>query len=146
MSTNPTYIVTPLAEQNTVLIETKVPKSPFHDESHPVILQALTPESLPLMQTFLSGLSLESSWTSRESQMTAFVKEGVLPDGCTELTLYHAAHNDRPGPSEWYSLFAGEEPLLEIGVLNETLAHQIFDALLEGSLSLRMDPELVYYP
>lgn len=146
MSTNPTYIVTPLAGvAHAVRIETTVPTSPYCDESHPVVLQAATPEALPLMQTFLSGLSRNTSWTSRESRGTAHIKEGVMPDGVTDVALSHAMNSRRPGPKEWHSILTGDEDLLlELCVVNETLAHQIFDALLDGSLLLRYaDPDPV---
>jgi len=139
MSTNPTYTVTPLADaQHAVRIETMVPQSPFYDESHPVILQACAPEALPLMQAFLSGLSLNTSWMGRESRGTAYIKDGTLPDGHTELSLNHATNSRRPAPTAWYCILSGgEDELLEMSMLNETLAHQIFDALAAGTLQLR---------
>lgn len=139
MSTNPQYTVTPLAgAQPAVRIETKVPESPFYDESHPVILQSNSPEALPLMQAFLSGLSLNTSWMGRESRGTAFIKEGTLPDGRTELSLNHATNSRRPAPTAWYCILSGgEDELLEMSMLNETLAHQVFDALAAGTLQLR---------
>lgn len=141
MSTNPVYVVTPLDDaQHAVRIETTVPRSPFHDESYPVILQATTPEALPLMQVFLSGLSLNSSWTSRESRGTAYLKGGALSDGRTHLELHHATSMVRV-PEQWYCILSGETDykLLEINVHGELLAHQIFDALLAGTLQLRFE-------
>lgn len=146
MSTNPVYVVTPLADtQHAVRIETTVPPSPFCDESHPVSLHATAPEALPLMQAFLSGLSLNASWMGRESRGTAFIKEGTLPDGRTELSLNHATNSRRPAPTAWYCILSGnEDELLELSMLNETLAHQIFDALAAGTLQLRhADPHPV---
>lgn len=141
MSFNPVYTVTPLAgAQPAVRIEPTVPDSPFYDESHPVILQACTPEALPLMQAFLSGLSMNTSWMGRESRGTAFIKEGKLPDGRTELSLNHATNSRRPAPTAWYCILSGgEDELLEMSMLNETLAHQIYDALAAGTLQLRSD-------
>jgi hypothetical protein len=140
MSFNPVYTVTPLAgAQPAVRIETTVPDSPFCDESQPVVLQADAPEALPLMQAFLSGLSNGTSWMRRESRGTAFIKEGTRPDG-TELSLNHATNRRRPAPTAWYCILTGgEDELLELSVLNETLAHQIYDALAAGTLQLRSD-------
>jgi hypothetical protein len=145
MSHNPIYTVTPLADvPHAVRIETMVPHSPFYDESHPVILQSTVPETLPLLQAFLSGLSLNTSWMGRESRGTAYIKDGVLPDGRTELALSHAMNSRRPSPTEWYCILSGDEDeLLELSMVNETLAHQIFDALVAGTLQLRstnLDP------
>lgn len=139
MSTNPIYTVTPLADvPHAVRIETKVPPSPYHDESHPVILQSTAPETLPLMQAFLSGLSLNTSWMGRESRGTAYINDGKLPDGRTEVELHHAMNSRRPGPAEWYCILSGNEDLLlEMSMVDETLAHQVFDALIAGTLQLR---------
>lgn len=138
MSTNPGYTVTPVGDTRlAVRIETTVPQSPFHDESHPVILKATAPEALPLMQAFLSGLSLNTSWMGRESRGTAFIKDGKLPDGRTALELCHATNSRRPAPTAWYCILSGDEDeLLEMSMVNETLAHQVFDALAAGTLQL----------
>jgi len=146
MSTNPVYTLTPLdGAHPAVRVETMVPDSPFCDESHPVILQANSHEAFSLMQVFLAGLSFNTSWMGRESRGTASIKEGKLPDGRTELSLNHATNSRRPAPTAWYCILSGDEDeLLEMSMLNETLAHQIFDALAAGTLQLRhADPHPV---
>jgi hypothetical protein len=140
MSTNPQYTVTPLdGVQHAVRIETLVPQSPFHDESYPVILQALAPEALPLMQAFLSGLSLNTSWTSREARCTVDLSNCLLPNGRTELSLKQCTDSRRT-PDAWYGLLVGEneDSIIELNVLNERLATQLLNALRAGSLVLRL--------
>ena len=138
MSAKPIYIVTPLADApHAVRIEAKTPPSAFCDESEPVILQSTAPDALPLMQAFLSGLSGNTTWLGRESRGTAYIQDGTQPDG-TLVGLHHAMNSRRPGPKEWYSiLMRDRNEILELSILSETLTHQVFDALVAGTLQLR---------
>lgn len=138
MSQKPVYVVTPQPDVRTAVhIATFVEDSPYCDESEPVILHAVTPDALPLLQSFLSGLSINKSWVVRESRGTAHIKEATLSDGKTKLLLQTVTNSKRPRPTEWFCITQDNEASpLELNLTDYTLAKQMFEALVTGALRL----------
>ncbi|WP_434716155.1 hypothetical protein [Paraburkholderia sp. A3RO-2L] len=97
------------------------------------------------MQTYLSGLSLDSSWTRRESRGTGTWKDGSVPGSVRTVSLY-PAHSSKRRPESWFSLLFATPPadpenddfkdLLEVCVLNERLAEQLYEAVIAGTLQI----------
>jgi hypothetical protein len=134
-----TYTVTPVADAlNAVRIKTQADSSPFVDDSEDLILQALSPETLPLMQAYLAGLSLDTSWTRRESRASSYIRDGAFPDSDITVCLNRYWSNKRT-PDTWFGLLTYREHrdfLLEINMRDERLAEQMFEAVVAETLRI----------
>ena len=139
------YIVTPVdGGSPAVRITTEISGGPWVDDCEDIIVQAVQPDAVPLMQAYLSGLTLDKSWTSRESKGNAWRKTGFLPGGKRQVELNSCVESRRK-PKQWFSLLFGIPPtdetqdftdLLEVTMLDERLAEQMYDAVIAGTLQI----------
>lgn len=115
----------------------------FYDGDEPVELHP-TLETVPLLNKFVAGLANNTCWVTREWQVDEPLKSGFQPDGITQVTLYRAKHARRT-PAEWFRIVFDESQdlCLEVAVLDEALAIELFDAFCCGHLKMRYaDPVL----
>lgn len=142
------YIVTPVAgDSPAVRVTTETSGGPWVDDSEDIIIRAVTPEALALMQAYLAGLSLDTSWTARESGGYAWRMEGPVPGDSRTVSLYSCCEHRR-SPKTWFSLMLSTPPedpdnddsedLLEITLLDEKLAEQLYQAIVAGTLQVEL--------
>jgi hypothetical protein len=141
------YIVTPVAGASpAVRITTEVSGGPWVDESKDITIRALQPEAIPLMQAYLSGLSLDTSWTRREAGGLAGLKNGQVPDSKHKVSLNSGVEYSRT-PKKWFNLLFAVPPanddedftdMFEVNVLDARLAEQMFAAVVAGTLRIEL--------
>lgn len=146
MTNHVKYIVTPVAgDSPAVRITTETSGGPWVDDSADIIMRAVKPEALPLMQAYLSGLGLDTSWTARESGGNAYRMDGLVPGGNRQVSL-NSCVEYRRSPKHWSSILLSTpaegpdnddfEDLLEISLLDEKLAEQLYQAIVAGTLQV----------
>ncbi|KVP96598.1 hypothetical protein WJ97_11990 [Burkholderia ubonensis] len=125
-------------EPHAFRVTTDAKASTFLDHAEDLIIRALSPDAVPLLQAYLSGLNADTTWVAREDRGSAFIGKWVLPRQQGMVELHQCTSNKRT-PALWYQLLIDDEhegDLRSIAVLDLGLARGIFDALVSGALRI----------